>query len=202
NQNYPTNGTWMHVAVTFDGTKTTMYINGVEDNSATYAPVTIRPNTTNLQIGAWDGINRWTGDLDEVRLYGRALSSAEILNLANSGGAFRTNDNPVIKGGSENSQENNSALEKNTQEIDRPGVTRMFPNPVFDLINLKLSNFQEDRVQVSIFDMKGILLLDQEFENENGTLVLDISKLSLKPGTHVLLVNTNGNQQVFKFLKK
>jgi S-ribosylhomocysteine lyase LuxS involved in autoinducer biosynthesis len=50
--------------------------------------------------------------------------------------------------------------------------------------------------------MKGILLLDREFESENGTLVLDISKLGLKPGTHVLLVNTNGTQQVFKFLKK
>jgi hypothetical protein len=78
----------------------------------------------------------------------------------------------------------------------------MFPNPVLDLINLELSNLQEDRVQVSIFDMKGILLLDREFESENGTLVLDISKLGLKPGTHVLLVNTNGTQQVFKFLKK
>jgi hypothetical protein len=122
--------------------------------------------------------------------------------LANSGGAFRTIDNPVIKGGSDDSQENNSVLEKDAQEMDRPGLTRMFPNPVLDLINLELSNLQEDRVQVSIFDMKGILLLDREFESENGTLVLDISKLGLKPGTHVLLVNTNGTQQVFKFLKK
>jgi hypothetical protein len=50
--------------------------------------------------------------------------------------------------------------------------------------------------------MKGILLLDQEYESENGNLLLDISNLKLKPGTHVLLLNTNGQQQVFKFLKK
>ncbi|MCS4436939.1 T9SS type A sorting domain-containing protein, partial [Aquiflexum gelatinilyticum] len=100
------------------------------------------------------------------------------------------------------SEENSSVTEKDAQERERPGVTRMFPNPVSDLINLELSNLQEEKVQVSIFDMKGILLLDQEFESENGTLVLDISELRLKPGTHVLLVNTNGGQQVFKFLKK
>jgi hypothetical protein len=200
---YPSDGnTWMHVAVTFDGAASRIYINGVPDNSISFAPATIKTNTTELQIGARQGSNRWSGDIDDLRLYSRALSASEVLNLTNTGGAFRTIENPVIKGESDDSSENPSLLEKNTQERDRPGVTRMFPNPVSDLINLELSNLKEDRVQVSIFDMKGIVLLDQEFESENGTLVLDISKLRLKPGTHVLLVNTNGSQQVFKFLKK
>jgi hypothetical protein len=203
NSDYPSDGnTWIHIAATFDGTTSRIYINGALDASASFAPALIGSNTSGLYIGSLNGNNRWQGAIDDLRLYGRALSAIEILNLANSGGALRTNENPILKQGSASSTENSSVFDKDTQEKNRPGVTRMFPNPVLDLINLELSNSQEERVQVSIFDMKGILLLDREFESENGTLVLDISKLGLKPGTHVLLVNTNGTQQVFKFLKK
>jgi hypothetical protein len=50
--------------------------------------------------------------------------------------------------------------------------------------------------------MKGVRLFIQELELEDGKLALDISNLSLKPGFFVLLVNTNGYPQTFKFLKK
>jgi hypothetical protein len=82
-QNYPTDGkTWMHVAATFDGTKSTIYINGVQNSSRTYTPFQIIPNTAELQIGARKGNNRWVGDLDDVRIYNRALSASEIAVLA------------------------------------------------------------------------------------------------------------------------
>ncbi len=203
NQSYVANGsTWTHVAVTFNGPKSTIYINGVQDNSTTYAPVQIISNTADLRIGAVATGNRWNGDLDDVRLYNRALSGSEILNLANPGGAFRINESHILKDGTATSTENTTVAEKEIQKRDTPKVSRIYPNPVMDVINLEISNLDQERVQISIFDMKGILLLDQEYESENGNLLLDISNLKLKPGTHVLLVNTNGHQQVFKFLKK
>ncbi|MCL6260788.1 T9SS type A sorting domain-containing protein, partial [Aquiflexum sp. TKW24L] len=137
-----------------------------------------------------------------VRLYNRALSETEIMSLANVGGAFRTNENPTIKGGETTSSENADLDEKDAQKRNTSKVTKIFPNPVLDVINLELSGIEKDLVQISIFDMKGILLLNQEFESDNGDLLLDISQLRLKPGTHVLLVNSNGQQQVLKFLKK
>jgi len=83
NKNYSTDGkTWVHVAVTFNGQKSTLFINGVEDASATYSPVNIRSNTSPLEIGARDSGNRWEGDLDDVRLYNQALSATEIKGLA------------------------------------------------------------------------------------------------------------------------
>lgn len=83
NKSYPSNGsTWMHVAATFDGSKSTIYINGVADNSTTYGKTQIRSNTNPLMIGA-KGVNyRWEGDLDNVMIYNRALSASEIANLA------------------------------------------------------------------------------------------------------------------------
>jgi hypothetical protein len=82
-KSYPTDGrTWMHVAITFDGSKSTIYINGIADNSATYSPSEINYSATPLQIGARKDSNRWSGDLDDVRVYNRALSAGEIENLA------------------------------------------------------------------------------------------------------------------------
>jgi uncharacterized protein YjdB len=195
-------GKWIHVAATFNGTEMVIYVNGVSNISKTYAPFTIGTTSGNLILGALGTIQRYNGSIDEVMLYNRALSGPEIMGLANVGSALRINENLTIKGGVTTSSENAALDEKDAKKRDSPKVTKIFPNPVVDVINLELSGIEKDLVHISIFDMKGILLLNQEFESENGNLLLNISQLRLKPGTHVLLVNSNGQQQVMKFLKK
>ncbi|MDO6440366.1 heparin lyase I family protein [Cyclobacterium sp. 1_MG-2023] len=81
-KSYPTDGdTWMHVAATFDGRKSVIYINGVEDSSTTYNSTKINSNNTEVQIGAKFGNNRWTGALDDLRLYNTALSASQIMDI-------------------------------------------------------------------------------------------------------------------------
>lgn len=84
---YPTNGTWVHAAGTFDGTTMRIYINGVLEASVPANGVLINTNTLPLSFGAqFDGSSalRWyTGDLDDVRIYNRALSAEEIGDLFN-----------------------------------------------------------------------------------------------------------------------
>jgi hypothetical protein len=70
--------TWTHLAATFDGATVRLYVNGVQVASkAQTAPLT--PTTGTLQIGAdsYAGEN-FAGRIDEVRVYNRALSQAEI----------------------------------------------------------------------------------------------------------------------------
>ena len=84
-------GTWTHVAATFDATTIKVYINGVEVGIKAFAfplvdsafdpafPMLIGTDTTN---------NRWfDGLIDEVSLYNRALTGAEILAIFNAGSA-------------------------------------------------------------------------------------------------------------------
>jgi hypothetical protein len=74
-------GTWAHVALTYDSGVLRAYVNGVQqgpDRAATLANVTAA-----LQVGAWipsgnQNSDYFSGTLDEVRVYGRALSPAEI----------------------------------------------------------------------------------------------------------------------------
>jgi hypothetical protein len=79
-----TSGVWTHVAGTFDGGTWKIYFNGVLDNQASAGgPVA---TNRNLCIGAVD-INGspgqfWSGAIDDVRIYNRALTAAEIAVLA------------------------------------------------------------------------------------------------------------------------
>ncbi len=80
----PTNS-WCHVAVTLDGSKGLLYLDGVP--VATNLNVTVRPWQTlarNLYLGksqfATDPL--FGGKIDSFRIFGRALSAAEIFDLA------------------------------------------------------------------------------------------------------------------------
>ncbi len=108
--------TWYHFAASFDNTtdEIFLYLNGVEvlSDSTTDTPV------TNTQAG-WIGTDQenkdWNGQIDDVRIYNRALTPAEIRTLAATYGVedlgslstgqslgFSINDSEQIAGHDEN----------------------------------------------------------------------------------------------------
>ena len=87
---YPIDGTWWHVAATFDGTTMRLYINGELDTSLDVPPPdnVIASNSLPLGIGAQvtatNTSSRWfMGWMDEARVYNRALTAEEIQGLFN-----------------------------------------------------------------------------------------------------------------------
>ena len=76
--------TWTHVAGTYDGTTMRFYVNGVEVASLAQTG-TINTSSGALTIGG-DASNGqyWSGLIDEVRIYDRALSATEIQADMNS----------------------------------------------------------------------------------------------------------------------
>lgn len=72
---YPTDGsTWMHIAVTYDGSTIKIFLNGIENNAKTVeTPVEINVNTLALAIGAQsDGTTKFRGAIDDARIYNTA----------------------------------------------------------------------------------------------------------------------------------
>jgi hypothetical protein len=75
--NTPTN-TWTHLAATWDGTTQRLFVNGVQVATRAVGG-TMLTSTGVLRIGGNDVWAEWfAGLIDEVRLYNRALSAAEI----------------------------------------------------------------------------------------------------------------------------
>jgi glucose/arabinose dehydrogenase len=71
---------WNHVATSFDGTTYKTFVNGQEVYSTT-AFAGLKPYATQqLNIGRVD--NYFQGQIDDVRIYNRALSAADIASLA------------------------------------------------------------------------------------------------------------------------
>lgn len=75
-----TTGTWNHICTTYDGTSLVMYVNGVQAGTTTVGAGALPAVNTPLTVGA-----RQTGGepstaqaIDEVKVFGRALSADEI----------------------------------------------------------------------------------------------------------------------------
>lgn len=71
---------WTHVAVTTNGTSVLLYVNGQQVGTGQTAPPT---GGQGLLVGFETGTTSpWQGLLDDVRIYNRSLSAAEIGQLA------------------------------------------------------------------------------------------------------------------------
>jgi hypothetical protein len=83
NTSYPFNGQdWIHVAATYDGTAIKIYVNG-QLEATKNAVFQIAANSVALGIGAQDnGYRGLKGGMDDVRIYQRALSAAEVQLLS------------------------------------------------------------------------------------------------------------------------
>lgn len=92
-----TDGTWHHVAATYENPNFKLYIDGEVDAEVSPA-ADPESNDSPLYIGGCDIGNYWmTGAIDEVVLYSRALSEAEIADLIADGMVSVTPVEPAAK---------------------------------------------------------------------------------------------------------
>ncbi|MCH2170734.1 hypothetical protein MK489_08105 [Myxococcota bacterium] len=85
---YPLDGsTWLHLAGVFDGSKISLYLDGELNGELPVSGFMPSSNELPLAIGAEsDGGKRFTGGLDEVRIFNRALGLSELQALAEGSG--------------------------------------------------------------------------------------------------------------------
>jgi hypothetical protein len=184
---YPFNGvTWMHVAATFDGASSKIYINGVLDKSVTFAiPTTINSNTSGLYIGSLLGARRWKGMLDDILLYNRALSAAEIQQLVSP----QVVSPPIVSS-------------KKVMVIEETEKLKMYPNPVSNKINLDFKQETSGKVAIAIHDASGRTYLQSNETVSNNRVIINLADSKLKPGIYFLEVKSPTSSQVMKFLKE
>jgi hypothetical protein len=77
----PQPNTWHHCAYTFDGKNHKLYVDGMLKNTSVVEPQTAVPKK--LELGRWIGGSAYfAGNMDEVRIYKRALKDEEIQALS------------------------------------------------------------------------------------------------------------------------
>lgn len=76
-------GQWHHVAIVYDGTQKILYVDGLVDAQKSYS-APIRTNDIRVQLGrnAEYPAGEYNGQLDDVRIFKRALNQSEIQQIA------------------------------------------------------------------------------------------------------------------------
>jgi hypothetical protein len=85
-------GQWHHGVVTFDGSIVRLYVDGIQFSTKSTSSTPEISGNHPLKIGANSRAvsNLFTGNIDEVGVWNRALTTSEITNLMNNG-VFATN---------------------------------------------------------------------------------------------------------------
>ncbi|SMD46299.1 Por secretion system C-terminal sorting domain-containing protein [Aquiflexum balticum DSM 16537] len=192
-------GEWIHVAATFDGTTSRIFINGIEDISATYSPFTIGTASGDLTIGALGTIQRFNGAIDDLRLYGRALDISEITDLYTNASNIARKSAGSVKG-----QINDEAqLSIEDPENDAMFGFKIYPNPVEDRLHIHLNSREEIPVDIVVYDMMGRQYINRSAVPENGEIVLDLAPVRMAAGTYLLILDQGqGRMKQVKFIKK
>ncbi len=83
----PATDTWVHVALVFDSTSLTFYIDGAVAETLTFSATILRANTDPLNFSKRVGTSQYYFDglIDDVRVYTRALNALEVQSLFNAG---------------------------------------------------------------------------------------------------------------------
>ena len=86
----PTPGTWYHVVGTWDGTRIRIYVDGIFEGQS-LRQVALTSVTIQARIGRGEqtnpDANPFSGLIDEVKIYDRALTDAEIKEIYDAGSA-------------------------------------------------------------------------------------------------------------------
>lgn len=80
--------TWTHVVVTITTSEMKIYLNGVLDKTAATSYTSIQNDGADLTIGtqgANSSSNYWNGLIDQVRIFDKAISAAEVSKLYGNG---------------------------------------------------------------------------------------------------------------------
>jgi Concanavalin A-like lectin/glucanases superfamily/Bacterial Ig-like domain (group 3)/Domain of unknown function (DUF4214) len=92
-------GKWHHIAGTYDGAAVRLYVDGVQVGNG--SPTQLRigyglPTTNDFFLGAYNGSAAFSGAIDEVKFYKRALTGTEIQASYTAGSAGLTSNNAVL----------------------------------------------------------------------------------------------------------
>jgi hypothetical protein len=82
-----TTNTWHHVVGTYDGSVAKVYVDNVLLSTSSSGTSAAKLSGLLVGNGTAAGNSFWKGNIDDLRIYNRALSAAEVLALYNTGAA-------------------------------------------------------------------------------------------------------------------
>ncbi|HVW66654.1 MAG TPA: LamG-like jellyroll fold domain-containing protein [Candidatus Peribacteraceae bacterium] len=211
-----TNGVWYHVMSTYNGTTQRFYVNGVSQGTTSYSNSNFTSGLTTLGNLNSASSYWFRGNIDDVRIYNRALSASEVAHLAdgyqNSGSGVVTlganldvNGNLQIADSTLDPTSSNRQINLAGNLLDAGSITQRNNNFILDGTNQTISgstlfyNFTKAVSSAAklFFDptsrqsFSGALAINGAASN-----LLSIRSTTSGTGAHILLDGDSGTQSL------
>lgn len=186
NRSYPvTNGVWYHAAIVVDDDQAWYYLNGTDMSGALTNDYfsSIGGSGSTIIGGSRDTTTYWfKGLVDDVKIYSRALTPAEIMNLSRDTTCWNKFDCTQDTGTGPSSLRN----------IDDQDLT-VYPNPGNGLVSVVLPTSGKIS-QVRVYSVDG---KEQHISALSGTTETTLDLTALAQGLYIIHI-TDQNGQLFR----
>ena len=194
---YPADGAWHHVGMVFNSGTLELYVDGVLGSSQATGyssignhddPGAIGTSSNVDAFGVWGG-SYYSGLLDDAKLFDVALDGAQMLALSNQQPPPANLDIAM----------NQFNFDPESNELINS--ISVYPNPTKDVVNVKLTMQNWEKVGISITDLVGRRLYVKKFEVNFGTSIIsiDLSPLNLNNGVYIIQLDSK--QLIKKYAK-
>ena len=191
-----TNDTWQHIAATVDNSlNICLYLDG-KLIASDVAPAETSPTTESVIIGKWGGTYDnyfFDGKIDEVVIYDRALTAAEIAEHADVGSK-----------GTENTGDEETVTE--IPQVKETELMLVYPNPMSNELSIEYNVQSAGMVTIGIYDITGRLVqtLTNGYKLPGGHIVQwnadNTNSTEMPDGTYFIRMQTENNTQTTKVI--
>ncbi len=179
-----TAGVWYHITATYDGAKMRVFVNGLEKGNRNKSG---RISASNAFIRIGDnpvGSRYFDGLIDEVHIFDKALSSAEIISLKESSGCSDSDNLDTVESESVNHSISFSDI-------------KVYPNPVSNYLNVNIPTAVEGKLIMTLTSITGKVILRKEIKSNEQ---VDFSRFA--NGLYLLNLRDNINSSQYKIIKQ
>ncbi|MCT4630045.1 T9SS type A sorting domain-containing protein [Winogradskyella sp.] len=154
----------------------------------------------NLITDPCDKYNVWVSHETDV--------TTNLLRFSMYNSPYASINEIMIFGNITNNQNRSTQEINNIKSVEKSEVQKLylFPNPVNDILNIKIPNTSNtDYQNIKIINTLGKVIYNKEFNSSNtiSTLQLDTNQLEISSGFYALLYKDDkGLQETLKFYKK
>jgi hypothetical protein len=174
-------GVWHHLAFVYNGSSYNLYVDGALTSTSSGPCGAMSANVGPLMLG-----KDYTGDLDDIIIYNRALSTSEVTALMALNGSCcngTTSSNRTIQ---------NTGV--NTQSI--AGGVKVYPNPTNGQISVSAGN--SIIRSIAVYSNTGALMATYHF----NAAEVSINMSHLASGVYFMKVVTDAGSSIEKVIKE
>ncbi len=179
---------WQHIAVSYDGSTMTWFIDGDEVGSEAHTGQVLDRNVGYIGWSGW-GKEYFEGGIDDVRLFNNALTEQQVSSLFEEGNVNTTPVSLALK-----AKLSLESTENSTAESGQLGFVH--PNPTTG--SFRITGIPAGAKEIMVTDFSGRVLTTLETDNEEPAL--DLS--AYPDGIYVVKLLQNGLERTFNVVKE